>query len=165
MISTKNLKRIVKISEYSTWTVLIFITGFIITTELGINPLLPEINAQTDEENQAKLEKLASMITDLKNIERDFTNLQNVWMDRTVSVCYKAPKVINLFTKIATFDLVYDVTLLDSERYFTLAKLLGLAYMLDCTTFEYHESHDMLSMALQFQGMKSWYESKYEDEF
>ena len=161
MISTNTLNRIVKISDYSVWAVLFFVVGFIITTELGVNPLLPEINAEMSEENELKMKKLSEMVTDLKKIEHEFSYIMDTWNDSTVSVCDKAPRMINVFADIASLDLKYEIDLLDSARYFLLAKLTGLAYMIECTSYEYHQSHDMLNLILQFQGMKTEYESKY----
>lgn len=161
MIRIKNLERIVKISDYSVWAVLFFVVGFIITTELDVNPLLPEINAEIDEETEARLQKLSEMATDLKNIESEFLDLVDLWDDKTISVCDKAPRWINVFADIASFDLKYEVELLDYDKYFSLAKLVGLAYMIECTSYEYHQTHDMLDLILQFQGMKTGYELKY----
>lgn len=161
MISTKNLRRIVKISDYSVWMVLFFVVGFIITTELGVNPLLPEVNAEITEEDELKLKKLSEMLTDLKSIEADFLYLMDIWDDTTISVCDKAPRMINVFADIASLDLKYEIDLLDSAKYFSLAKLTGVAYMIECTSYEYHQTHDMLSMAVQFQEMRSEFELKY----
>lgn len=161
MISTPTLKKIKKGSDYAVWVVLIFVVGFITVTELDLNPMFSNASAETNEENELKMKKLSEMITDLKSIETKFMNLQETWKDKTMSVCLKAPKVINIFTEIASLDLKYDVRLLDHDKYFTLAKMLGLAYMMECTTFEYHQTHDMLSLAVQFQEMRTEYELKY----
>lgn len=161
MISDNILKKIVRGSNYAVWIVLILIIGFIAITELEINPLIQTANAETDEENKNKLIKLANMISDLNDVKNQLNYFVEIEDDKTISVCDKAPMFINMSTAIAVLVEKYEIPVLDSNQYFLLAKLVGIGYLLDCTSHDYQENHDMIGLVLQKESLKKEYETKY----
>ena len=161
-ISTKDLKRAVKISEYSFWVIAIFVIGFIATTELGVNPLFPKAHAETDEEfTEEKFQNFIEYLDAMLEFHEKVEAFSERWDDRFNSRCEIVLDFIPIMTDFLIKQEQLGFDLFEKEKGMLLLEWIGVTYLLDCTSYEYHQNHNMMDLVMRYHDIKGEYEFKY----